>query len=338
MNLMRDCRGCFDGCDFVLQLEEAREIRLLQLTDMQFIDSTQRRTPERLSMREVEEWLPEKFDLQCADQIRALVERVKPDLIFITGDLIYGSFDDKGTTLHRFCELMDSFAIPWAPVFGNHDNESFRGVAWQCRRLEESEYCLFRRGRVSGNGNYSVGVAVGDRLLRVLHMTDSNGCKHSVDPEVIREKGIYPDQIARIEEISERIARVQGEPIPAFMAFHFPTSEFERAEIEKGYSRETEFYAIGRDVCAKDGDFGSKKQKLAPIETDESFLHFLKECRVEAVFVGHHHLINTCIVYQGIRWVFGTKTGCYDFHDPEMLGGTLIRLQGKCFEVEHVRV
>lgn len=336
MKRIHDCRGCFDGCDVVLQFEEARELRLLQLTDMQFIDSEQRRTPDRLSAWEIEEWLPEKFALQCGNQMRALVERAKPDLIFITGDLIYGSFDDSGSTLEWFCRLMDSFKIPWAPVFGNHDNESLKGVAWQCRLLEESPYCLFRRGSVSGNGNYSIGISVEDRLIRVLHMTDSNGCKHSTDPEVIREKGIYPDQIARVREVSERVARAQGKRIPAFMAFHFPTNEFVNAELAKGYSRESEFYTIGGDVCAEKGDFGSKKQKLAPIETDGSFLKFLKDCHVEAVFVGHHHLINTCISYEGIRWVFGMKTGRYDFHDPDMLGGTLVRLTGKRFTVEHI--
>ncbi len=336
MNLIRDCCGCFDGCDVVLQFEEAREIRLLQLTDMQFIDSEQRRTPDRLSAREIEEWLPEKFDLQCGDQMRALVERVKPDLILITGDLVYGSFDDKGTSLEWFCDLMDSFAVPWAPVFGNHDNESLCGVAWQCRLLEASEYCLFRRGSVSGNGNYSIGIAVGDRLVRVLHMTDSNGCKHSTDPDVIREKGIYPDQIERIAEHTKRITQAQGNEIPAFMAFHFPTKEFGQAERAKGYTDTSELYAIDVDVKAKDGDFGAKGQALAPIDTDDSFLPFLKACRIEAVFVGHHHLINTCIAYEGIRWVFGMKTGCYDFHDPERLGGTLIYLRDRDFEVEHI--
>ena len=165
----------FDGCDFVLRLDSDRKntkIKLLQITDMQIIDSLQRRTPERLRIDEVNAWKPENFDSMCGNQIRSLVVQTKPDLIFITGDIIYGSFDDSGTTLEWFCGFMDSLEIPWAPVFGNHDNESAKGVKWQCEQFEKSKYCIFARGNVSGNSNYTVGIAVGDELVRVLHMLD----------------------------------------------------------------------------------------------------------------------------------------------------------------------
>ena len=160
----------FSGCDFVVQLGDKRKntkIKLLQITDMQFIDSMQRRTPDRLRIGEINAWIPENFDKQCGNQIRSLITQTNPDLIFITGDMIYGSFDDKGSTFEWFCVFMDSFEIPWAPVFGNHDNESVKGVAWQCEKLQKSKNCLFRRGNVSGNGNYTVGIATGDKLIRV---------------------------------------------------------------------------------------------------------------------------------------------------------------------------
>lgn len=67
------------------------------------------------------------------------VAQAYPDLIIITGDIVYGSFDDSGATLRWMCKLLDSFEIPWAPVFGNHDNESKMGVAWQCRQLEKKQ-------------------------------------------------------------------------------------------------------------------------------------------------------------------------------------------------------
>ncbi len=93
-------------------------------------------------------------DAECYGHIRSLVAQTNPDLIFITGDVVYGEFDDSGRSLEQFCAFMNGLCIPWAPVFGNHDNESARGVAWQCDLLESGEYCLFRRGNVTGNGNY----------------------------------------------------------------------------------------------------------------------------------------------------------------------------------------
>lgn len=49
------------GCDFILQLGEKRKgskINLLQITDMQFIDSYQRRTLDRLRADEINAWAP----------------------------------------------------------------------------------------------------------------------------------------------------------------------------------------------------------------------------------------------------------------------------------------
>ena len=196
--IIRNTAGTvFDGCDVVVKLNKKRKIRILQLTDMQVIDSTQRRTPDRLRSDEIKAWLPENFDVLCGDHIRSVVAQARPDLIIITGDMTYGSFDDTGSTLLWLCRLMDSFSIPWAPVFGNHDNESKIGVDRQCRILEESRYCIFKRGSVSGNGNYTVGVAIGDELIRVLYMTDSNGCSASDDQAVIKTRGIYPDKRIR---------------------------------------------------------------------------------------------------------------------------------------------
>lgn len=331
----------FAGCDFVVKLAEERrgtKIKILQLTDTQVIDASQRRTADRLRADEIAAWDAKNFDAQCGDHIRSLVAQARPDLIIITGDVVYGSFDDSGSTLLWFCRLMDSFKIPWAPVFGNHDNESKKGVLWQCERLEESEYCLFRRGSVSGNGNYTVGIAIGSDLIRVVHLVDSNGCSASEDPAVIKEKGIYADQLTLIASNTAKLRAAQEKAIPAFMAFHIPVSCFRAAELAKGYqSEEHEFYTLGASVPARDGDFGFKLEKYRPIEVDDSaFIDFLHSQGIDGVFVGHVHNACTCIDYENVKWVFGLKTGQYDYHVPGQLGGTLISLEDKSFSVAHL--
>ena len=85
----------------------------------------------------------------------------KPDFIFIAGDVIYGKYDDNGEHLLRLIEFMDSFRIPWAPVMGNHDIESYIGIDWICEQYENSEYCLFKQRTLTGNGNYTVGIVQG---------------------------------------------------------------------------------------------------------------------------------------------------------------------------------
>ena len=160
-----------DYVDFLVDVESGREIRVLQLSDVQTIDASQKRTPDRIS----DSSKPDTFN-GYEKYIGQVVTSYQPDLIIVTGDNTYGEFDDSGESLLNWIEFMDSFQIPWAPVFGNHDNESNMGVDWQCDQFEASEYCLFMQRELTGNGNYSVGLTQGGELKRVFYMLDSNGC------------------------------------------------------------------------------------------------------------------------------------------------------------------
>ena len=318
------------GCDFVVELPEYRKgkpISILQITDPQIIDSSQRHSTCTFSEHRVKAWAPENFDRQCGNHIRSLIEQTKPDLIFITGDIVYGRYDDNGTALKWITELMDSFSVPWAPVFGNHDNEAAIGVDYQCGLFENAEYCLFERGGVTGNGNYTVGVAVGEELVRVIHMLDSNGATDSTDPSVMKKKGIYNDQFALIERNTEAIRAAVGKDIPAFMAFHIPHAIFHEAEIAKGYvTPERFYYVIGVDTEAKDGDFGFKQDSCDAFDTEVDIAEFSKRNSIDAIFIGHHHNTATVINYRGLKLVFGLKTGQYDSYVPGNIGGTHITL------------
>ena len=162
-------------------------------------------------------------------------------------------------------------------------------------------------------------------------MIDSNGC--------IKRRGIYDDQIELIKANTAKIKTAQGRGVNAFVACHIPVELYEKAEIAKGYMTDgRDFYTIGVDVEARDGDFGCKAEcfKRRFADTSNGFLDTLKECNVDGFFVGHCHKINTCISYEGIRWVYGLKTGQYDYHNVGQLGGTLITLDGEDFEVQHI--
>ena len=335
MEVIRDSQAKLNfGCDFVVKLPENRQsekIKLLQLTDMQIIDAEQRRTPDRLREDEIVAWSPDRFDGNFGNHVKSLIAQSKPDLIFITGDMVYGSFDDSGRMFERFCNFMDSFCIPWACVFGNHDNESNKGAEWQCCMLENTSYGLFKKGDVSGYGNYTVGICIGNDVIRVLHMLDSHGC--------LSPAGIYPDQIQLVKENTALINNRQNEEVPGFICMHFPTREYKLAELSKGYiTEDRECYVIGVDVDAKDNDFGVKNQNFKKMFTVcvPDFLDTVKECNIQAVFAGHFHSVNTCIMYEGVKWVMGLKTGQYDYHNPGQLGGTLITLENEKFTVSHL--
>jgi hypothetical protein len=295
------------------------------------------RTPDRLRIDEINAWSRDNYDVQLGNHIRSIVTQTAPDVIFMTGDLVYGSFDDSGEAFKWFTALMDSFEIPWAPVFGNHDNESRMGVKWQCELLENAKNCLFKRGSVTGNGNYTVGIAVGDQLKRVLYMTDSNGCCYDVhDPDVKKEEGIFPDQLERIKVSAEKIKNAQGHTVKGLMAFHIPTKEFVQIGIEKGYSETGRDYTLGVTVKAKDGDFGfCSNENVRTIDIGDAYA-FCKENGIDSMFVGHIHSTCTRMLYNDILWVYGLKTGQYDSHIPGNLGGTLAVDRGEMLEVSHV--
>ncbi len=313
--------------DFVLDFSH-ENVKILQITDMQVIDSAQQRYEGRLCDEEYRKWLPDTKEKNLYCYIRKLVERTKPDMIIITGDITYGEFDDSGKSLEDFISFMDSFCIPWAPVYGNHDNETEKGTDWQNTSYENSEYALFKKGTVFGNGNYSVGIKVNGKLQRVVYMMDSNGCG-----KLNIAQGFREDQIEWLKKESAE------NKIPSFCCFHIPSKDFSDAYISAGYQKEHDtkdkpyFYELSKDVAAKDGDFGKKEEifcgYLPPM------INTFKECGIDGVFAGHYHKINLSVVYQGIRFTMGLKTGLYDYHDKDAMGGTLITLCGKDFSVNH---
>lgn len=334
MEIIRDNAKSAFACDSVVRFHNKREnrkIKLLQITDIQIIDSHQMRTPDRLRKDEIIAWSPDRIQENFGNHLKSLIAQSNPDIIFITGDMVYGSFDDSGKVFEWFCDFMDSFCIPWAPVFGNHDNESVKGAQWQCDLLENAKYCLFKRGKVSGNGNYTVGICFEDDMLLAMYMLDSHGC--------LSETGIYPDQLEMVKRNSKVINEKQQRQVPALVAFHHPTDEYRDAEIAKGYvTEERTSYVIGVDVEAKDNDFGSKQQNFKKMSTVcvPGFLDVVKECNVQAVFAGHFHSVNTCITYENVKWVLGLKTGQYDYHTPGQMGGTLVTLENDKLYVSHL--
>ena len=340
--LLISCGGNMKGdswkkhVDFVVDIETGRNPRILFITDTQLIDSSQMRTRDRLNPDAQIKWAPNKVESNCFYYIRDTVEITNPDLILILGDLIYGEFDDSGVSLKKLCNYMDSFEIPWAPLFGNHDNESYMGVDWQVETIENAKHSLFARGNVTGNCNYTIGISQGNKLIRTIFMMDSNGCGYTFDPKVKNDAGFGQDQLEWFEDVSRAI----GKKTPKFVCFHISTSDFTDGYVEAGYLRDhgdTSLFVIGEDgILAKNGDFGAKYSSGLPGLVIPHFTDLLKANGVDGVFTGHYHRVSTSVLYRGIRFTQVLKTGVYDHHNVASLGGTYVELKenGK-FSVEH---
>ena len=305
--------------DFAVEVDEGEDPIVLQLSDTQIMD--------KLAQN------------RCYDYISETVEATSPDLILITGDVVYGKFDTDGSILLDFIEFMDSLEIPWAPVFGNHDNECPLGVDWQCQQLENAEYCLFEQRNLTGNGNYTVGIVQGGKLLRVFYMMDSNGCGNASDESKSGVNGIKTDEGFGNSQISwykQSIATLQSvEPaVKISFAFHIQPMAF-RDAFEK-YDEYDGLLAEGSNSALKNPvnidalegaaaeDFGYIGRVMkGPWDVGNTAFLYLKGVGVDSFFVGHEHCNSASILLDGVRFQYGQKSSTYDRYNVLTADGSI---------------
>lgn len=167
-------------------------------------------------------------------EITQLVNEIKPDLITLTGDQTWSN--ENLISLTQLIGWMESYEIPWAPVFGNHDfgNEGHEPVLDAlkcCEYYENAKYCLFDRGpsNLGCVGNYIINIKEEDKIYRTLYFLDY-GVLNAFTQEQI-------DWLNwSIQGIKENNHSFCPE---GMMFFHKPTSHFYNAysEIENSISQ-----------------------------------------------------------------------------------------------------
>ena len=366
------------GLDYVvdINMDSDREFKVLQLADTQTINSEQQRYSGRISPTMAAQTVPEKQFENMQYYIDKVVAESKPDVILIAGDLIYTEFDDDGSMWIDLIEYMDSLQIPWAPIFGNHDQESIMGVEWQCEQMMNSTYCLFNRRHegVGGNCNYSIGLARNGKLEKAIYMFDSNGCGYVAPSgntystwgyddngnmtEVRAASGFYQTQIEWYKKAAMRVNAVAGEIIPSIQCYHIGTEEVLLAARAAGYQygdeqagnkyaflndQNAETYLANGNVNSivrpQTGDLGYKMGSFSDAREAKGMLEIMNAVGTTGVFLGHNHSINTSMTYGGVRWTFGLKTGSY-VDDTVKKGGTLITMKNDSdsFDIRHIYV
>lgn len=349
-----------EAVDFVLEVEAGRDVKILQLTDIQIIDSSQMRTPDRLQSWSIENWKPENLPDLAWKYTREAVEAVQPDLIVLSGDNVYGEFDDSGTMLQALIAEMESYGIPWTLTFGNHDNETRKGVAWTCEQYIDAEHCLFTRGPVEtadgreyflteGNGNFNIGIVQDGKLTEVVWLMDSNGHTDSDrDQNMYSSVGLMEGQIAWFQERNELLKAYNGGTYPKSIGFfHHPPRAFGDAIQKYGY------VSSRHDFYDENGDYGNFKEFKIPenaegdigamhsdpgqfIDSGYQFHNLLKEYGCEGWFFGHDHKNNASAVFEGVRYTYGLKASLYDSYQPGEIGGTEILVGESGLRVRHV--
>ena len=303
-----------DLADFFVDVPSGKEPVVLQLTDPQIIDSAQDRT-NRLGAREKAFYKTPNIKANCYDYITETINAAKPDFILMTGDLVYGEFDDNGTVFNAFVAFMETFKIPWAPVMGNHEGTSAQGYDKYCKILENATYCLFKQRTITGNGNYSVALRQGGEIKRIFYMMDTNGCGDMHENSLVNNHstsaiGLAEDQIAWIKERAVEFQKYSGAPVS--FACHIQPQVFVDALSKYGFPDNVPVSIYSAKNRAE-GDFGFLGRGMKGTwDNDKRFYNMMKQYGMDSMFVGHEHNNCASVMYDGVRLQYGQKSSAYD--------------------------
>ena len=262
------------------------------------------------------------------------IDRVKPDLITISGDISWAGDDAAHAWL---ADYFDSFGIPWAPVMGNHDNqcgdEFVSGVA---DVFLASRHCLFEKGAPSmGCGNYVIVIEEDGHPVEALFMmdshnrytyTDANGESHNTWGR------LNDEQLAWYQEQNEQL-KARGCTDTALVmhmpmyAYYTASAEAYRENIDWAnlqYECQTNYPAAWKDGVSA---VGVEYEGIGACCVEDGVFDVLWAGRTtKHVLVGHDHINNWFIDHHGIKLCYSLKTGPSAYWRPFLNGGTVLRV------------
>jgi len=233
--------------------------------------------------------------------IKNMVYATKPDLVVLTGDIF-----SNGASKHNvesFLTFMEDINLPWAAVFGNHDDETHYSLSELSEKFENAKNSLFQTGNLSNlYGNYFYNIEFEDNKKFQLIFMDS------------RSSGFTEESVQFYRQTIESSKSINsGTALNNFTFFHIPVSEMSLAV--KAYEENPK---IGK---------GEINEELCLQQTDVGFFNSVLELnKTKALIWGHDHVNNAKILYNNVYMCYGTKTGTSSYNYMRMKGGTLYLL------------
>ena len=277
-------------------------------------------------------------DRKAFDAVETLIKRVKPDLVVVTGDIVYpvpfqsGTIDNRRET-ELFVALMDSLGVYYTVCFGNHDTEDYslyrRDDLYNIYR--SSKYCLIDRAEGVDDINYAVNVKNSEGIItQTLYMMDTHSYVEGFIDEYdgLHQNQIdwYKAEVNRMNNLNKAIDE-NAETVKSLVFIHIPLREYETAWNEyrdNGYkSTEDAIYYYGK---AKEKD----EEVCCSVPEDEFFETALELGSTQGIFCGHDHVNFWSIEYKGIRLTYGMSIDHLAYfgieNEHEQRGGTIITI------------
>lgn len=244
------------------------------------------------------------------ERINQVIRDEKPDLIILTGDIIYGkpALDNMRNVL----KAVAGHDIPFAILFGNHDDEFGASREELIKISHEFPNSLTgEEPNISGVGNYILKVKSNTRNKdeALLYCIDSHAYSKI---EGVKGYGfINFDQINwYLQKSAEFTQANNGKPLPALAFFHIPLPEYaEAASLEAAQM------------------YGIRREKSCPPVLNSGMFTAMKQAGdVMATFVGHDHNNDYAVSWHGILLAYGRYTGGDTVYNDLTNGGRVIEL------------
>jgi hypothetical protein len=249
------------------------------------------------------------------DMMARAVQAGNPDLIVLAGDNIGNHLN--AVWAWRLISFLDTFEAPYALIMGNHDGDFIElNDSNQQRLIAE----IFSRGRhslfslgpdnVTGTGNYGINIVnEEDEIIYGLVFMDSN------------DDYLRRDQVDWYAWHTRGLQNAASPAVKSLVFVHIPPQEIKIIQDE--------MIALGKtdlDGRSAEDAFGETPM---PQKVNTGLFETIKTLgSATHIFFGHDHRNNLNYDYQGVRFVYGLKTGYCAYHDPEKLGALLITLKG----------
>lgn len=254
-------------------------------------------------------------DRRTVDLVGRVLDAERPDLVALTGDVIYSwGAADPAAALRMALAPLGTRDIPWAMVYGNHDDEGKITKAEMLTIQRTFPACLTEAGPESlpGSGTFVLPVAsaAGDGAAAHLYFLDS-GSYAPPNPDGKRDYAwIAPEQAAWYLREAARRAAGRAAPLPALAFFHIPLPEYDTV-WETRPCRGVKY----EDVCC-------------PTHNSGFFAALKQGGDVLGTFVGHDHINDYDGELDGIRLCYGRGTGYNTYgRDGFPRGARVIRLR-----------
>lgn len=305
---------------FELKKTPGKDYVILNLTDpqLQNVDWNEKNFRERI----------------LVGTVRELYERVKPDLVTVSGDI---GCAGQYVAYESFADMLDSYQVPWAPVWGNHDdqggNEPIEKVV---EGYLKHPYCIYEKGDPEfGNGNYIINITENDKIVENIFMLDSHDREYFINEEgkkVDRWAKLWIPQLEWYASEIENLKKLGSKE--SMMVLHIPIYAYQtaanaafrtgldRKSVEPQQSSDPMYWNPGYE-----DSFGVMYEGICSYPNEDHAYDYIKKAdHTKTIIAGHDHVNNFVIKYDGVRFIYSLKTGAGCYWNEKLSGGTVITI------------